>query len=89
MPKVECYPGQLNQVFMNILNNSIDTLKESIIGCHLLVVNAKIIGNQQLTTNNPQILIYTEILDSNQLIIRIADNSCGMTEEIMQKIFYL
>ncbi|MEH2301084.1 sensor histidine kinase [Nostoc sp.] len=87
LPKVECYPGQLNQVFMNILNNSIDTLKESIIGCHLLVGNVKTTGNQQLTTNNPQIHIYTEILDSNQVIIRIADNGCGMTEEIMQKIF--
>ncbi|MEH2253215.1 sensor histidine kinase [Nostoc sp.] len=87
LPKVECYPGQLNQVFMNILNNSIDTLKESIIGCHLLVVNVKTTSNQQLTTNNPQIRIHTEVLDSNQVIIRIADNGCGMTEEIMQKIF--
>jgi signal transduction histidine kinase len=24
LPRVECYPGQLNQVFMNILVNSID-----------------------------------------------------------------
>ncbi|MEH2246933.1 sensor histidine kinase [Nostoc sp.] len=87
LPKVECYPGQLNQVFMNILNNSIDTLKESIIGCRLLVVNAKTTGNQQLTTNNPQIRICTEALDTNQVIIRIADNGCGMTEEIKHKIF--
>lgn len=87
LPKVECYPGQLNQVFMNILNNCIDTLKESIIGCHLLAINAKITGNQQLTTNNPQIRICTEVLDSNQVIIRIVDNGCGMTEEIKQKMF--
>ncbi|MBN3899549.1 MAG: HAMP domain-containing histidine kinase [Nostoc sp. NOS(2021)] len=87
LPKVECYPGQLNQVFMNILNNSIDTLKESIIGCHLLVVNAKTTSNQQLTNNNPQIRICTEVLDSNQVIIRIADNGCGMTEEVKQKVF--
>ncbi|MEH2394711.1 MAG: ATP-binding protein [Nostoc sp.] len=44
---------------------------------------------KQLATNNPQIRIYTEILDSNQVIIRIADNGCGMTEEIIQKIFDL
>ncbi|MEH2362234.1 sensor histidine kinase [Nostoc sp.] len=87
LPKVECYPGQLNQVFMNILNNSIDSLKESIIGCHLLVVNAKTTTNQQLTNNNPQIRICTEVLDSSQVIIRIADNGCGMTEEVKQKIF--
>ncbi|MGB3404594.1 MAG: ammonium transporter [Microcoleaceae cyanobacterium] len=29
LPKVECYPGQLNQVFMNIINNAIDALEES------------------------------------------------------------
>ena len=27
LPKVECYPGQLNQVFMHILSNAIDVLK--------------------------------------------------------------
>ncbi|MEG4498280.1 GAF domain-containing protein [Microcoleus sp. F10-C6] len=27
LPKVECYPGQLNQVFMNILANAIDSLE--------------------------------------------------------------
>lgn len=29
LPKIECYPGQLNQVFMNILNNAIDALGDS------------------------------------------------------------
>lgn len=28
LPKVSCYPGQLNQVFLNILNNAIDALIE-------------------------------------------------------------
>lgn len=28
LPPVMCYPAQLNQVFMNILNNAIDALKE-------------------------------------------------------------
>jgi urea transport system substrate-binding protein len=28
LPQVECYPGQLNQVFMNILANAIDALEE-------------------------------------------------------------
>ena len=87
LPKVECYPGQLNQVFMNILNNSIDTLKESIFGCHLFGDNLQKTGNQQLTTNNPQIRICTEVLDSNQVIIRITDNGCGMPEAVKQKMF--
>jgi two-component system, NtrC family, sensor kinase len=28
MPLVQCYPAQLNQVFMHVLNNAIDALKE-------------------------------------------------------------
>ncbi len=28
LPFVECYPGQLNQVFMNLLSNAIDALEE-------------------------------------------------------------
>ncbi|MGB3239448.1 MAG: ATP-binding protein [Geitlerinemataceae cyanobacterium] len=28
LPEVECYPSQLNQVFMNVLNNAIDALQE-------------------------------------------------------------
>ncbi|MEH2115757.1 sensor histidine kinase [Nostoc sp.] len=87
LPQVECYAGQLNQAFMNILNNSIDTLIESIVGCNLLAVNVKTTGNQQLINNNPQIRICTEVLDTNKVIIRIADNGCGMTEAVKQKIF--
>jgi signal transduction histidine kinase len=29
LPRVECYAGQLNQVFMNILSNAIDALEEA------------------------------------------------------------
>ncbi|OKH19380.1 ATP-binding protein [[Limnothrix rosea] IAM M-220] len=29
LPKIECYPGQLNQVFMNILSNAIDAIIDS------------------------------------------------------------
>jgi signal transduction histidine kinase len=30
LPLVNCYPGQLNQVFMNIISNAIDTLMEKV-----------------------------------------------------------
>lgn len=29
LPLIECYPGQLNQVFLNVLNNAIDALESS------------------------------------------------------------
>jgi signal transduction histidine kinase len=28
IPEIECYPGQLNQVFMNILSNAIDAIDD-------------------------------------------------------------
>ncbi|MDY7003965.1 MAG: PAS domain S-box protein [Cyanobacteriota bacterium] len=78
LPKIECYPGQLNQVFMHILTNAIDSLEEK----HEDLVT-KNIGNQRF---EPQILISTKVKD-NSVEIAIADNGYGMTEEISSRIF--
>jgi signal transduction histidine kinase len=75
LPLVECYAGHLNQVFMNILVNAIDALE----GIGSKDNNSKI--------TDPQIIITTKMLDSQQLIIRIADNALGMTEAVRKKIF--
>ncbi len=74
LPLVECYCGQLNQVFMNILVNAIDAVEE----------NYKQEDNQQ---RKPTIYINTQITTSNQIIIRIIDNGIGMSEEVRQKLF--
>ncbi len=37
LPQVECYAGLLNQVFMNILGNAIDTIQESLVSQHGLL----------------------------------------------------
>ncbi|WP_392532749.1 PAS domain S-box protein [Nostoc sp. C117] len=73
LPLIDCYPGQLNQVFMNILTNAIDALEESI-------VNKKI-------TEKPQILIRTQILDKSSVVIRIIDNGAGIPEEVKTQLF--
>ncbi|MBN3870027.1 ATP-binding sensor histidine kinase [Nostoc sp. JL33] len=92
LPEVICYPGQLNQVFMNILSNAIDVLEESFVIGHPSLVNNK----EQITKNIDaskashrvgQIHIFTELTDSNTAIIRIADNGSGMTKAVQQKIF--
>ncbi|MBE9206650.1 AAA family ATPase [Nostoc sp. LEGE 06077] len=75
IPKVSCYAGQLNQVFMNILSNAIDALDE-------VMVNSQ---NELLT--RPQIRICTSLIDLNTLRISIADNGSGMTEAVKKKIF--
>ncbi|MEH2201974.1 trifunctional serine/threonine-protein kinase/ATP-binding protein/sensor histidine kinase, partial [Nostoc sp.] len=74
LPQVECYAGQLNQVFINVLSNAIDALEESL---------AKNQG--QITT--PTITIYSEQINAHQVEIRIADNGLGMPESVRQRLF--
>ncbi len=73
LPEVNCYAGQLNQVFMNILSNAIDALEE--------------IRNQNDCAGNPQICIQTEITNANNIRISITDNGSGIPEKVQQKIF--
>ncbi len=76
LPKIECYPGQLNQVFINILNNAIEAINEKIKT-----------GIFQEHSYTPEIHIHTEILEPNHVLIRIADNGLGMTENQKMQIF--
>ena len=80
LPIVECYAGQLNQVFMNILSNAVDALEESM-GC------GETTDNGQLTTKAPTIEIRTEMVDDHKVLIRIADNGSGIPPHVQQNIF--
>lgn len=53
LPKVECYPGQLNQVFMNILNNAIDALRESSSSVGYVATDMKINGGVEVADGLP------------------------------------
>jgi predicted ATPase/signal transduction histidine kinase len=78
IPKVECFAGQLNQVFMNLLANAIDALEESNTGRNFTEIQA----------NQNQIAITTKfVADRNQVLVRIKDNGTGMCESVKHKIF--
>jgi NO-binding membrane sensor protein with MHYT domain/signal transduction histidine kinase len=77
LPLVECYAGQLNQVFMNILANAIDALDEQ---------NAKL---QPLEVQEypSQIHIRTSVIEMQWVEIAISDNGIGVPEEVQHRIF--
>ncbi|MDZ7967512.1 MAG: AAA family ATPase [Nostoc sp. DedSLP03] len=78
LPLVECFAGQLNQVFMNLLANAIDALEQYNTERSLEAILA-----------NPNcITIQTRVVDSGQnVLIKIADNGVGMSPEVKQKVF--
>ncbi|MEG4942881.1 response regulator [Microcoleus sp. F4-D5] len=87
IPPLECYPGQLNQVFLNIIANAIDALEESNAGRsrdEIKVNPNKITIRTFLTDESDKII--TERSNSH-VIISIADNGMGMTEEVKQRVF--
>ncbi|MFB2921091.1 MASE1 domain-containing protein [Aerosakkonema funiforme] len=71
LPLVECYPGQLNQVFMNILANAIDAI-ESL---------------PETKLQRAVITIQTRMLSSDRVLIKIADTGPGMTPVVKARIF--
>ena len=74
LPLIECYPSQLNQVFLNILSNAIETLEE-----------ASQARNQEISECT--ILIRTYKASEDQIIISITDNGLGIPDIIRPKLF--
>lgn len=75
LPLITCFPGPLNQVFMNLLVNAVDALRDYY--------------NKHLNSQkNPQIKIQTALnSEGTHAVIHIQDNGMGIPDEIQEKIF--
>lgn len=77
LPLVECYVGQLNQVFMNLISNAIDTLEE----------RDQHRSFREIKSCPSMIRIRVEVLRAGWISIQVIDNGAGMSEEIRSRIF--
>jgi signal transduction histidine kinase len=76
IPPIYCFPGQLNQVFMNIIANAIDALDESNQGRSFMEIQA----------HPNRITIETKLI-GEQVQIKISDNGTGISDEVKEQIF--
>jgi signal transduction histidine kinase len=74
LPPVTCFPGQLNQVFMNILSNAIDALEEDY-------------QRHSDPDKALEIRISTMVVPNEQVRVTIADNGPGIPEALHNSIF--
>jgi predicted ATPase/signal transduction histidine kinase len=77
LPPIQCFPGQLNQVFMNILANAIDALEEANINRSF----------QEIQRHPNQIIIRTSVVNDHFVQIQIIDNGAGVSADMISKIF--
>ncbi len=88
LPLVECYPAQLNQVFMNLLANALDALDEAIEVGKLSVGGSDKDDTETLTQRElPKIWITTRFNPQSQVEIRIRDNGIGLEPSAQSKMF--
>jgi len=73
LPLVECYPSQLNQVFMNLLSNAIDALETH--PCPRFIAIRTEVKHEG------------GAIHPSHVVIRIADNGSGIPEDVKQRIF--
>lgn len=87
LPLVECYAGQLNQAFMNILTNAIDAIEEASVARQAIAAQSN--EASSLKTRDPAgtITISTRCQNDDTIEISISDTGVGLSETVRSRIF--
>lgn len=72
LPSIECYSGQLNQVFMNLISNAIDALEEAA---------------EEKPDTLLKIYVRTELAENDRVRVRISDTGLGISPEVKERMF--
>ncbi|MGF1536484.1 MAG: sensor histidine kinase [Elainellaceae cyanobacterium] len=78
LPDVLCYPGQIGQVFMNIMSNAVEALDERMAA-----------ALDDASGWQPQLALTTEVIyaDTARILVRITDSGGGISPDVQQQIF--
>jgi len=88
LPLVECYPGQINQVFMNIISNAVDALEnQPEPRCITIQTEVSYPKTQREDSSEDLLSITPNSITFGNVIIRIRDNGPGMTQSIVRRLF--
>ncbi|MGL5194210.1 MAG: CHASE domain-containing protein [Chroococcales cyanobacterium] len=88
LPLIECYPGQLNQVFMNLLANGIDALEDTLAQTPSKdYIPTLTLGTEVLQTSPGETPIEGAAVKPESIVIWIEDNGAGIPPEILPNIF--
>ncbi|MEM8640078.1 MAG: ATP-binding protein [Cyanobacteria bacterium P01_G01_bin.54] len=74
LPKLKCYAGQLNQVFMSILNNAIDTIEQKL-------------SEEENLVGQGLVSIQSRLQPDQTIEISIQDNGVGIASDLINRIF--
>ncbi len=72
LPKLECFPAQLNQVFLNIIVNACDAISER--------------RRDGDLSGKGKVNIVSRFIDG-KITVTVSDNGCGMSDETRHKLF--
>jgi signal transduction histidine kinase len=88
LPTIDCYAGELNQVFMNLLSNSVDALEAGLRNeLPIDLISTRSAANTVLAAAPATIWIRTKQLDEAHIQVEFRDNGVGIPDSVKQRLF--